>query len=128
MQRHSSSPVVDSVDEVPTAQSSTETSDHVGHLVDVEQQQSGDNYANDGIVEYVGNDEEEGQLQPQPQLPELSGSVLQPSVGRPRRDKRPNVRYSAEEYDLATVSASTAGLVLSGLYVQRGRLKNRGRC
>ena len=128
MQRHSSSPVVDSVDEVPASQSSTETSDHVGHLVDVEQHQSGDNYANDGIVEYVGNDDEEGQLQPQPQLPELSGSVLQPSVGRPRRDKRPNVRYSAEEYDLATVSASRAGLVLSGLHVKQTRLKNRGRC
>ena len=70
----------------------------------------------------------EGQVQPQSQLPELSGSVLQPTVGRPQREKRPNVRYSAEEYDLATVSASRAGLILSGLYVKQGRLKNRGRC
>ena len=32
------------------------------------------------------------------------------------------------EYDLATVSASRAGLVLSGLHVKQTRLKNRGRC
>ena len=130
VQRHSSSPVVDSVDEVPTAQSITKTSNNVCHLVNMEQHQSG---ADNGIIDYVDNDDRdqdnmEGQMQPQSQLPELSGSVLQPTVGRPQREKRPNVRYSAEEYDLATVSASRAGLILSGLYVKQGRLKNRGRC
>ena len=134
VQRHSPSPVVDGVDKVPTAQSTTEASDNVGHLVDMEQDQWGANDVGDGIIDDVGNDgrsqdnDKEGQMQPLSQLPELSGSVSQPTVGRPKREKRPNVRYSAEEYDLATVSASTAGLVLSGLYVQRGRLKNRGRC
>ena len=49
-------------------------------------------------------------------------------VGRPKRDRRPNVRYSAEEYDLASVSASKRRLVLSGVYVKQGRLKDRGRC
>ena len=134
VQRHSPSPVVDGVDKVPTAQSTTETSDNVGHLVDMEQDQWGANDVGDGIIDDVGNDDrsqdndKDEQMQAHSQLPELSGSVSQPTVGRPKREKRPNVRYSAEEYDLAAVSASTAGLVLSGLYVQRGRLKNRGRC
>ena len=64
----------------------------------------------------------------QSESPVQTGSILQPTAGRPKRDRRPNVKYSADEYDLATVSASRAGLTLSGLYVKPGRLKDRGRC
>ena len=39
---------------------------------------------------------------------------------RPRRDRKQNVRYSSQEYDLSTVSMNpgTVKLKLSGIYVQ----------
>ena len=39
---------------------------------------------------------------------------------RPRRDRKQNVRYSPQEYDLSTVSMNpgTVKLQLSGIYVQ----------
>ena len=51
-----------------------------------------------------------------------------PSVGRPKRIRRPNVKYGSEEYDLSAVSANKKNLILSGLYVKRGRPMDRGRC
>ena len=67
----------------------------------------------------------------QPPLPvssaESSGSEM-PSGGRPKRIRRPNVRYGSEEYDLSAVSANKKNLILSGLYVKRGRPMDRGRC
>ena len=59
--------------------------------------------------------------------PIQTGSMLQPAVGRPQRDRKQNVRYSAEEYDLAKLSAFGKGLLLSGLYVKQVRPKDRGR-
>ena len=59
--------------------------------------------------------------------PIQTGILLQLAVGRPQRDRKPNVRYSAEEYDLAKLSASKKGLLLSGLYVKQVRPKDRGR-
>ena len=55
----------------------------------------------------------------------------QASNNRPRRDRKQNVRYSSEEYDLSAVSGSYrrgARLTLSGVYVQpgAGKLKNAG--
>ena len=55
----------------------------------------------------------------------LSPSEI-PSVGRPKRDRRPNVKYNSEEYDLPSVSASKKRLLLSGLCVKQGRPKTRG--
>ena len=49
-----------------------------------------------------------------------------PTVGRPKRDRRPNVKYNSEEYDLPSVSASKKRLLLSGLCVKQGRPKTRG--
>ena len=42
--------------------------------------------------------------------------------GRPKRDRRQNVRYSSEEYDLSKVS-TRATLKLSGIYVQPKAVK-----
>ena len=132
MQRHGSSPVVDSVDEVPTAQSTPETSDNAGQLADIGHYQSGADDVVDGIITGVVNDDrtQDNDITSnvQPQSPVPSGSMLQPTVGRPKRDRRPNVKYSAEEYDLAKLSASKKGLLLSGLYVKQGRPKDSRRC
>ena len=49
-------------------------------------------------------------------------------VGRPKRDRRPNVKYSADEYKLAGLSASKPGLLLSGLYVRQGRSMDKRQC
>ena len=66
----------------------------------------------------------------QPPLPvssaESSGDEI-PSGGRPKRIRRPNVKYGSEEYDLSAVSACKS-LVLSGLYVKKSRPMDRGRC
>ena len=122
----------DSVHEVPTAQSIPETSDTVGQLADIGQYQSGADDMVDGIISGVVNDDRSQDnditSNVQSQLPVPSGSMLQPTVGRPKRDRRPNVKYSAEEYDLAKLSASKKGLLLSGLYVKQGRPKDKGRC
>ena len=131
VQRHSSSPVADSVDEVPTAQAVSETSDNVGHLDDIGKFQSGASDEGDGTIDDVANDESQNNdavANVQTESPVQAGSILQPTVGRPKRDRRPNSKYSAEEYDLAKVSASAKGLLLSGLYVKEGRRKDRGRC
>ena len=113
VQRHCSSLVEDSVDEVPTAQSIPETSDKVGQLVDIGQDQSGANDMGDGTITDVVNDDrtQDNDITSnvQPQSPVPSGGMLQPTVGRPKRDRRPNVKYSAEEYDLAKLSASKKG-------------------
>ena len=131
VQRHGSSPVVDSADKSPIAQHIPENSDNVDRVVDIERYQSGSDSGacdeGDGIID-VANDDITKNVQPQPQSPVSSGSILQPTVGRPKRDRKPNVKYSSEEYELASVSASKRKLVLSGMFVKQGRLKNRGRC
>ena len=47
--------------------------------------------------------------------------------GRPKRDRKQNVRYSSQEYDLSAVSMSpgTVKLKLSSIYIQpkSGKLK-----
>ena len=58
--------------------------------------------------------------------PVSSGSDI-PSVDRPKRVRRPNVKYGSEEYDLSAVSAYKS-LVLSGVYVKKGRPMDRKRC
>ena len=123
-------PVVDNVDKGLTTQSA-DRSDNTGSLVGM--QQSTSQYQSDTGVEMSGDgapdidsvqDEEMGQ-EVQPLLPVPSGGE---TVGRPQRDRRPNVRYRSDEYDLSSVSASNKCLLLSGLYVNQGRPSNRGRC
>ena len=98
---------------------------------DVGKYQSGANDVGDGVIDEVANNDEfqndDAVTNVQSEPPVQTGSVLQPTAGRPRRDRKPNVKYSAEEYELAQVSAS-GKLLLSGLYVKEGRPENRGRC
>ena len=117
--------MVDSADKSHIAQPIPEYSDNVDRVVDIERYQSGACDEGDGLIN-VANDDIAKNVQPQ--SPNPSGSLLQPTAGRPKRDRKPNVKYSAEEYELASVSASNRKLVLSGVFVKRDRLKNRGRC
>ena len=82
---------------------------------------------NDGVHNDNGVQYDVGGSDVQPLLPVQSGTELLPAGGRPKREKRPNVKYSSEEYDLSKVSASRTNLVLSGLYVQQCRPRHRGR-
>ena len=129
MQRQVTSPMVDTVDKVLTTQSA-DTSDNTSSLVGMQQGVS--QYQSDrGVdmndtgapdIDSVQNDEVD--LDVQPLSPVTSGGE---TVGRPKRDRRPNVKYRSEEYDLSSVSASKKGLLLSGLYVKQWRPRNRGR-
>ena len=128
--RKVSSPVVDSVDKVPTTQSA-DTLDNTSSLVGMQQEthqyQSGTGIEmnDDGApdVDNVQNDEMAQEVQPLSPVPSCGETV-----GRPQRDRRPNVRYRSDEYDLSSVSAAKKCLLLSGLYVKQRRPRNRGRC
>ena len=130
VQRQDSSPVVDSVDKVLTTQSA-DTSDNTSGLVGMQQGSSqyqsdtGVEVIDDGApdIDSVQNDEMGQEAQPLPPVPSCGETV-----GRPQRNRRPNVKYRSDEYDLSSVSASKECLLLSGLYVKQGRPRNRGRC
>ena len=130
VQRQDSSPVVDSVDKVLTTQSA-DTSDNTSRLVGMQQGTSqyqsntGVEMINDGApdIDSVQNDEMGQEVQPLSPVPSCGETV-----GRPQRNRRPNVKYRSDEYDLSSVSASKECLLLSGLYVKQGRPRNRGRC
>ena len=62
----------------------------------------------------------------QPMSPVSLGSGT-PTVGRPKRDRRPNVKYRPEEYNLSSVSASKC-MLLSCLYVKQYKPMDGGRC
>ena len=128
----SNSEVEKVADEVSTAEYHRNNIDDVGDLTDNHQSQSGTG-AGDEIVgegeevdsSRVGAIESDGQIQ----LSVPSDNTMQPTVGRPARERRPNVRYNAEEYDLSEVSAYKNNLLISGLNVRQkqGRQKNRGK-
>ena len=130
VQRQVSSPVVDDVDMVPTTQLA-DTLDKTYSLIGMQQgthqYQSGTGVEmnNDGTsaVDSVQNDEMAQEVQPLSPVPSCGETV-----GRPQRDRRPNVRYRSDEYDLSSVSAAKKCLLLSGLYVKQGRPRNRARC
>ena len=50
-----------------------------------------------------------------------SGPSQLPSVDRPRRQRRPNVRYSDQEYDLSAVATPKKSIQLLGLYISKKR-------
>ena len=129
VQRQVSIPVVDNVDKGLTTQSA-DTSD-TGSLVGMQQGTSqyqsntGVEMSDDGAPDIHSVQDDEMGQEVQPLLPVPSCGE---TVGRPQRDRRPNVRYRSDEYDLSSVSASNKCLLLSGLYVNQGRPRNRGRC
>ena len=128
----SNSEVEKVADEVSTAQCHRNHIDDVGDLTDNHQSQSGTGAGGEIVGEgeevdssRVGATESDGQIQ----LSVPSDNTMQPTVGRPARERRPNVRYKAEEYDLSEVSAHKNNLLISGLHVRQkqGRQKNRGK-
>ena len=120
-------------DDISTAMANEDTSDNTSGLGGMQQdtaqwkadtggEMSG--YGAHGIDNVLHDDEG---LNVQLPSPVSSGSDI-PSVDRPKRVRRPNVKYGSEEYDLSAVSANKKNLILSGLYVKRGRPMDRGRC
>ena len=113
-------------DEVPESVVGAETSGNTSGLVGTQQGQS--ETVSEIIDDGVLHDTDSRQCNDmQPLSPVPSASTI-PTVGRPKRDRRPNVKYSTDEYDLSAVSATRKGLLLSGVYVKQGRPKDRGRC
>ena len=58
-------------------------------------------------------------------------AFVSPTINRPRRERKPNIKYSSEEYDLSAVSAMNRKVLLFGMNVIHGteikatRLKRR---
>ena len=61
------------------------------------------------------------------QSPVPSGNMMQPAVGRPTRNRIPNLRYNAAECDLSGVSAYKKNLLTSGLHLKQDRQKDWGK-
>ena len=124
VQKNTSVPAVGAIeDEAPMAHVDADILDDTSGSVGRQQYEveNREEMINDGVQDDVwGSDV-------QPPLPVQSGTDLLPAGGRPKREKRPNVKYSSEEYDLSKVSASKTNLVLSGLYVQQCRPRHRWR-
>ena len=69
-------------------------------------------------VAYGGTDDTDVQLQVPGQISDDDSTTNQsPVIDRPRRQRRPNVRYSELEYDLSSVAAPKKRFQLSGLYI-----------
>ena len=69
-------------------------------------------------VAYGGDDDTDVQLQVSSQKSDDDGIINQsPVIDRPRRQKRPNVRYSELEYYLSSVAAPKKRFQLAGLYI-----------
>ena len=130
VQENSSGPVGGAVeDTVPESVDGADTPENTNSL-DGMQQETGWSQSGTGseMVDSGAHDTDSGQYNNmQPLSPVPSASEL-PAVRRPQRDKRPNVRYNTDEYDLSGVSVTRRGLLLSGVYVKQGRPKDRKRC
>ena len=125
--------VVAHEDDVPMAVVNTDTSDNTSSLVGMSQGvgqfhlDTGAERIDPGAHDIASGQNDEVRPVVQSPLPVPTSSEV-PVVGRPQRDRRPNVRYNTDEYDLSEVSATRKGLLLSGVYVKQGRPKDRGRC
>jgi len=116
-------------DEAPETVGNEDTSDDRSSLVDM--QQSMRQGQQDSGIEMVGHGAHDVEQDVEvsmgaPSSPVPSGNDM-PAVERPKRNRRANVKYSSEEYDLSAVSAVRKGLCLSGLYVKQCEPRSRGR-
>ena len=90
---------------------------------DTHQEMVDDAVHEDNSVQY---DRVETAVQPPPPVPSDSDGL--PTVHRPRRQKGRNVKYTDDEYDLSTVSATNQKkVILSGMLVKKGMMKSRKR-
>ena len=115
-------------DEAPETVVDIGTSEDRGIMVDMQQStgQCQPNTGNDRIGEGTHDSVQEVEDTNVPVLPVPSGADI-PAVERPKRNRRPNVKYSSEDYDLSSISAAKKGLCLSGLYVKQCKPRSRGR-
>ena len=113
-------------DEVPAFRVGTDTPDTASILNDM-QQSMGQDHVETGC-EMISDDVRYDEMEPGvlPLSPEQSDSNEALAVGRPRRARRPNVKYSTDEYDLSAVSAThQKKRVLSGMMVSRRKKKQK---
>ena len=110
MQRTISGPVVGAADDdVPTVVGDADTPD-MQEATGLYQSDTGGQDINDGAPSTDTMQNSEVGLNVQPLSPVPSCSEV-PAVGRPKRDRRPNVKYRSDEYDLSKVSAAKETLV-----------------
>ena len=115
-------------DEAPETVVDIGTSEDRGIMVDMQQStgQCQPDIGNERIGEGTHDSVQEVEDMSVPVLPVPSGADL-PDVERPKRNRRPNVKYSSEDYDLSAISAVKKGLCLSRLYVNQCQPRSRGR-
>ena len=116
VQRNISGPVDRAAgDDIPMAVGNADTLD-MQEATGQYQTNPGSEMVDDGApTDNVQNDEVGVNVQP---LLPVPSSTEVPAVGRPKRDRKPNVKYGSDEYDLSSLSASKRRLVLSGLHVK----------
>ena len=119
--------MLDDADEAPTAQVHLEDEDDgVGEQSEVQQQGMRHYEAVQGGGEILH--EEQSHLAGNHDMPVAENRVENNqtrSPVRPQRSRKPNVRYSKEEYDLSTISAHIKQAGLSGMSVKQFSTKDR---
>ena len=108
-------------EEVPTAGVNFDDTDGLGDEGGVQQQcmrQDETVAAGDGGIPG-------GPVLPDVQAAEERVESQTRSPGRPQRTRRPNVKYSQEEYDLSTISGHTKQARISGVTVEHFSTKDR---
>ena len=119
--------MLDAADEVPTAQVHLEDKDDgVGEQSEVLQQgmrhyeavQGGDELLHEGQSHLAGDHD-------MPVAENRVDNNQARSPVRPQRTRKPNVRYSQEEYDLSNISAHIKQAGLSGMSVKQFSTKDR---
>ena len=115
MQAPSVPVMLDDAEEVPTAGVDIEDRNVMGDEGGVQQQ----DIRQDETVAVAGGGIPGDSGQPDIQAAEERIDVQTRSPSRPQRTRKPNVRYSQEEYDLTTISGHINQARISGISVRR---------
>ena len=115
MQAPSVPVILDDAEEVPTAGVDIEDRNVMGDEGGVQQQ----NLRQDETVAVAGGRIPGDSVQPDMQAAEERIDSQTRSPSRPQRTRKPNVRYSQEEYDLTTISGHSRQARISGISVRR---------
>ena len=122
MQAPSVPVMLDDAEEVPTAGVDIEDTNVMGDEGGVQQQ----NIRQDETVAVAGGGIPGDSVEPDMQTAEERIDSHTRSPIRPQRTRRPNVRYSQDEYDLTTISGHSRQAGISGLSVRRYRGQSGG--
>ena len=113
--------MLDADEEIPTAGVDIEDMDSMGDEGCVQQQ----DIRQDETVAAAGGGIPGDSVQPDMQAAEERIDRETRSPIRPQRSRKPNVRYSQEEYDLSNISAHIKHAGLSGMSVKQVSTKDR---